>query len=281
VLEQYPPLVINVALSGTVPRRANNPMTPITPEDMAADVDRCYRAGARVFHLHARDADERPVWRKEVFADIIGRVRQTAPDAILCVSTSGRVYTRVEERSDVLDLSGPLKPDLASLTLGSMNFPKEASVNAPDMIARLAARMAERGIVPELEIFEFGMIDYAHYLIKKGVLKPPFVFNLILGSLGTSAATGLNVSLMIERLPAGSFWAAAGVGRYQFFMNALGVVLGGHVRTGLEDNLFKDEAKQEPTDNVWMVETLAALATSVGRGVASSQEARRLMGIAP
>jgi 3-keto-5-aminohexanoate cleavage enzyme len=232
------PLVINLALTGMVPRRKDNPYLPVTPEEIAADVQRCFHAGARIFHIHARGKDEEPVYHREVFAEIIRKIKQNVPDAIICATTSGRVYKSFEERSDILDLAGDLKPDLASLTLGSMNFPKQASVNDPEMITKLARRMAERGIMPELEIFDFGMLDYAHYLIGRGVLKPPFIFNLLLGSLGTLSATPLNLALLIERLPPGSFWGAAGIGRFQFSMNALGVAMGGNVRTGLEDNLY-------------------------------------------
>src|SRR5689334_2683465 len=203
-----------------VPRRKDNPHVPLTAADIAADVQRCFAAGARIFHLHARREDEEPTYRREVFAEIIRQVKKNVPEAILCVTTSGRLYKRFEERSEVLDLEEALKPELASLTLGSLNFPKQASVNEPEMIAKLAHAMAERGIIPELEIFDFGMLDYAHYLIGRGILKPPFVFNLLLGSLGTLAATALNLALLVERLPANAYWSAAGIGRFQFPINA-------------------------------------------------------------
>jgi 3-keto-5-aminohexanoate cleavage enzyme len=160
-----------------------------------------------------------------------------------------------------------------------MNFPKQASVNEPDMIGRLAGTMRERGIVPELEIFELGMLDYAHYLIGKGTLRPPFVFNLLLGSLGTLAASPLNLALMVERLPTGSFWAAAGIGRFQFQMNALGIVFGGHARTGLEDNLHVDADTRELATNPLLVERLANLAAAAGRRLATPEEARALLGL--
>jgi uncharacterized protein (DUF849 family) len=195
------------------------------------------------------------------------------------VTTSGRKYKSFEERSDSLNLAGKLKPDLASLTLGSLNFPKQASVNEPEMIASLAACMLERGIVPELEIFDFGMLDYAHYLIGRGVLKPPFVFNLLLGSLGTLAATPSNLALLVERLPAGSYWSAAGIGRFQFPMNALGVAMGGQVRTGLEDNLYMDPEKQEPATNEKLVRRIISYALALGRPVASPEQARQMLGL--
>lgn len=275
----FAPLVINLAMTGMVPRRKDNPNVPLWADEIAADAKRCFDAGARIFHIHARDAAEEPTWQKEVFAEIIRKTRDAVPEVIICATTSGRLYKRFEERGAVLDLDGGLKPELASLTLGSLNFPKQASVNEPEMIAQLAGRMAERGIVPELEIFDFGMLDYAHYLIGRGVLKPPFVFNLLLGSLGTLAATPMNLALLVERLPAGSFWSAAGIGRFQFQVNALGVAMGGNVRTGLEDNLYMDAEKRDPASNERLVRRIAGLALALERPIATPDQARQLIGI--
>jgi uncharacterized protein (DUF849 family) len=273
------PLVIQVALTGMVPRRADTPHVPLTPQEIATDVQHCFEAGARVFHIHARDVTEEPTPRLEIFTEIVRRIRQLTPQAILSVTTSGRVHKAFEDRSEVLSLERDLKPNLASLTLGSMNFPKQASINEPEMIQRLAATMIERDIVPELEIFDMGMLDYAHYLIGKQILKPPFIFNLLLGSLGTLAATPLNLALMVERLPPNAFWAAAGIGRFQFDMNALSIVMGGHVRTGLEDNLYLDIEKRSLATNVQFVQRLANLAEAVGRSIATPDQARQLMGL--
>ncbi|HNX97721.1 MAG TPA: 3-keto-5-aminohexanoate cleavage protein [Candidatus Aminicenantes bacterium] len=272
--------MINLAPTGIVPSRRENPHLPVTPAEIAADVERCFAAGARVFHLHARTVDGEATCRREVFADIVSRVIQAVPQAIIGVSTSGRRFPSYQDRCEVLDLEGELKPDLASLTPGSMNFPREASVNEPETIARLAAAMHERGIVPELEIFDFGMLDFVHYLIGKGILRPPFVFNLLLGSLGTLAATPLNLALLTERLPAGAFWSAAGIGRFQFAMNALGTASGGHVRTGLEDNLFLDEDRLRLATNAGLVERIARLAEAQGRPLATPEQARQLLGLA-
>jgi 3-keto-5-aminohexanoate cleavage enzyme len=280
-LDINPPLVINLALTGMVPRRKDNPHLPVTPDGIASDALRCFNAGARIFHIHARGEDEQPVYHREVFAEIIQKIKQNVPEAIICATTSGRLYKSFEERSDVLSLGGEIKPDLASLTLGSLNFPKQASVNEPEMILKLAARMTERGIIPELEIFDFGMLDYAHYLISRGILKPPFVFNLLFGSLGTLSATPLNLALMVERLPAGSFWSAAGIGRFQFSMNALGVAMGGNVRTGLEDNLFMDSEKKELASNENLITRITTYALALGRNIATPNETRQMIGIVP
>ncbi|MGH9661034.1 MAG: 3-keto-5-aminohexanoate cleavage protein, partial [Bryobacteraceae bacterium] len=212
--------------------------------------------------------------------EILVKVRSVCPDAILCVSTSGRVFTRFEERSAVLDLAGPAKPEMASLTLGSMNFPQQASVNDPKMIHALAETMKERGILPELEVFDFGMLDYAKYLIERKVLAGPHYFNFLLGSLGTLSATPLNLAMLAESRPAGATWAAAGIGRFQFFVNALAIAMGGHVRVGLEDNLFLDTGKKEPATNLALVQRLVNLARAAGRTCATPAEARRIIGLA-
>jgi uncharacterized protein (DUF849 family) len=274
-----PPLVINAALTGMIPRKKDSSHVPVTPAEIAADAERCRRAGASIVHLHARDEDGQPTYRREVYAEIVAQVRDRCPDLVVCVSTSGRVFKTFEERADVLALDGDLRPDMASLTLGSLNFPGEASVNDPDMIRRLAERMRERGIVPELEIFDLGMLDYAKFLLERGVLEPPLYFNFLLGSLGTLSATPLHLALLVERTPAGSVWAAAGIGRFQSYVNTLAVAIGGHVRVGLEDNLWLDDARTQLATNEQLVERLAGVARAMGRQVADPRAARGLIGL--
>ena len=152
-------------------------------------------------------------------------------------------------------------------------------MNDPEMIRRLAERMRERGIVPELEVFDLGMVDYARYLIERGVLREPFYFNILLGSLGTLSATPFNLATVVRALPPGATWSAAGIGRFQFPMNALAIVTGGHVRVGLEDNLWLDRAKEQPATNEALVARLARLALASERPLATPAEARRLIGL--
>jgi 3-keto-5-aminohexanoate cleavage enzyme len=273
------PLIVNAALTGMVPTKADNPALPVTPEEIAEDAERCLDAGASIVHVHARDEDGRPTWRAEVYAEIVAGIRERRPDAIVCVSTSGRLWSDFERRAEVLDLDGALRPDLASLTLGSLNFPGQASVNEPDTIVRLAERMAERGIVPELEVFELGMVDYAKHLISRGVLRPPFSFNLLLGSRGTLSASLLHLGLLTEALPEGSVWAGAGIGRFQLGVNALSIAAGGHARVGLEDNLWLDGRKERPASNVALVHRLVGIAEACEREVATPAVARDLIGL--
>ena len=132
---QLQPLIINAALTGMVPTKADNPALPVTPEEITEDAARCIHAGASIVHLHARDDEGRPTYRKEVYAEILGAIRERCPSAILCVSTSGRTFKTFEQRADVLDLDDDVKPEMASLTLGSLNFPKQASASSRSSIS--------------------------------------------------------------------------------------------------------------------------------------------------
>jgi uncharacterized protein (DUF849 family) len=272
-------LIISAALTGMVPTRADSPYVPLTEEEIIADAIRCSRAGAAILHLHARDRFGQPTYRQEVYHKIILEIRMQCPDVIICVSTSGRVHNEFQRRSEVLNLEGDAKPDMASLTLGSMNFPKEASINTPEMIARLAAAMAEKQIKPELEVFETGMLNYAAYLIKKGLLRGKVFCNFLLGSLGTMPARICDIEHLKNTMPTDCIWAAAGIGRFQLPVNIAAIKMGGHVRVGLEDNLFLDYQKQELATNEQLVSRLVAFSRFIGREVATPTEARHLIGL--
>jgi len=272
-------LIINVALTGMVPTHDDNPHVPLTADEIAADCARCSALGASVFHLHARDSSGVATYRADVYREIIDKVKARCPDIIVCVSTSGRKFKSLAKRSEVLDLEGDVKPDMASLTLGSMNFPRQASVNDPAVIRGLAEKMRERGITPELEVFDLGMVDYSKFLIDRQVLTAPLYFNLFLGSLGTLSATPFNLATMIQSLPDGASWGAAGIGRFQFFVNSMAITMGGHVRVGLEDNLYMDTEKKVPATNPALVERIVRLAEAAGREIATPADARRLIGL--
>ncbi len=263
-----------------VPTRADTPHLPITPEEVAADVRRCADLGAAIVHVHPRDAGGSPTQDPMRALEFFGAIRDAVPEIVVCATTSGRRVPDLEPRAAVLDIVDErARPEMASLTLGSLNFPKQASVNAPDTIKGLAARMAERGIVPEWEIFDTGMIDFAHYLREHGLLGGPVYANILLGSLGTLSATPLNLALCVERLPAAATWAATGVGRYQFAVNKWAIAMGGHVRVGLEDNIWWDDGRTELATNPRLVERLVAIARASGREPATPRQVRELLGI--
>ncbi len=272
------PLIINAAITGMVPMPEHNASVPITVDQIIAEARRCAAAGASIIHLHAREAGGEPTWRRDIYQEIIDGIRSVCPDLLISGSTSGRLWSDFEKRAAVLDCH----PDFASFTPGSMNFPGAASVNPPEILRQLAAAMTKRGIVPELEFFEIGMIDFVRdFLVPKGWLRPPFYANLLLGSLGTMAASARNLVHMVDALPAGTVWSAAGIGRFQFRMNTLAIAMGGHVRVGLEDNLWMDDARTDPATNVRLIERVVRLANAAGRPVATPAEARSVLGLKP
>lgn len=272
-------LIINAAITGMVPTKADNPHLPVTADEIVADVKRCRDAGASIVHLHARNQDGEGTYHKAIYLEIMGRVRQECPDIIISGSTSGRIYREFWQRSEVLEPGPGVRPDLGSLTLGSLNFPNQASVNEPSMIEALASAMQARGIVPEWECFEVGMIDYAHYLIRKGILRKPYYSNLFLGSLGTISATPDNLTNMVRSLPEGTIWSATGIGRFQFSVNCLAIAMGGHVRVGLEDSLYYDESKKHLATNAGLIERLVRVARAMEREIATPDEARQIIAL--
>lgn len=276
----YQKLIINAALTGMVPTKNDNPNLPITPEEIITDAVKCFKAGASIVHLHARDEQGEPTYKKEIYAKIIEGIRTRCPDLIICVSTSGRVHNTFEKRSEVLELGGDLKPDMASLTMGSLNFPKQASINTPEMIEALALKMKDNGIVPEIEIFETGMINVAKVLMMKGNFIEPFYFNLLLGSLYSAPGTLFDLTYMVKSLPSGVQWGAAGIGKFQLTMNFAAILMGGNIRVGLEDNIYYDNNKTTLTTNEMLIQRVVRFAKEIGREVAPPQEAREIIGIA-
>ena len=270
--------ILSFAPTGLIPTKEMTPHVPILPDEIVNDVLNVVDLGISMVHIHARDpVTGKPTHEKEVYGEIIGRLRKKRRDLILCVSTSGRVFNRFDKRSDCLNLEGELKPDLGSLTLSSLNFNKQASVNSPQMIQDLARRMLERGIKPELEAFDLGMINYARYLIQKGLLQPPYYFNLILGNIACAQADMLHLGLMINELPERSIWSVGAVGDYQLKMNSIAIAAGGGVRVGLEDNIWYDAERTRLATNRDLVERIVYIAKAMGREPFSPREARGLL----
>lgn len=263
-----------------LPTRAQSPHVPLAPQEIAADVARCVALGVSMVHLHARGADGAPTEDPAVYAEIVGAVRARNADVVVITSTSGRLVQEVERRATTLYLEGGAKPDMASLTLGSMNFAASASVNDPKTIVRLAEIMRERGIRPELEVFDTGMVNFAKILIDKGLIAPPFYFNILLGNPGTAQATLLHLAAIVGDLPPQSIWSLAGIGRFQTRANALGVVMGDGVRVGLEDNLWLDAGRTRLATNEELVRRVVRQAAALERPVATPHGVRAMLGLA-
>jgi 3-keto-5-aminohexanoate cleavage enzyme len=273
-------LIINVALTGMVARRADSPHVPLTVEEIVEDGARCAALGATMLHLHARGSDQSPAWERGAFREIVLGLRERCPGVLLCVTTSGRDVADLAKRADVLDLDGGARPDMASLTLGSLNFRTQASVNAPDVIEGLARAMRDRGIRPELEIFDTGMAYLAHELLHREVIAPPLYANVLLGGPNSAPATAGALAALVDALPAGTTWGAAGIGAFQLKMNAIAIFAGGGVRTGLEDNLWLDARRRRPATNVELVERVADLARVADRPIATAEQTRERLGFA-
>jgi uncharacterized protein (DUF849 family) len=278
-LRPYSKLIINAAMTGMVPGKKDSPHIPITVEEIVEDAVRCVSAGASILHLHARDEDGKATYKSEIYARIIRAVREECTDVIICVTTSGRFYNVFEKRAEVLDLDGDVKPDMASLTLGSLNFPKQASINEPGIIMKLAERMANKDIKPELEVFDTGMVNTARYLYRKELIKPPFYFNVILGSIYSTQARMADFSHLVNLLPEDAVWAGGGIGVFQLVMNSAAIIMGGHVRIGLEDNIWYDNHKEELTTNEKSIQRIRRIAKEIGREIATPAEARKMLGL--
>lgn len=268
--------ILNFSPTGLIPTKDMTPHVPVNPTEIVKDVLEAANLGATMVHLHARDSVGIPTYKRDVYAEIIKGIRKKNEDLIIGVSTSGRNFTAFEQRSDCLNLSGEVKPDFASLTLSSLNFNKQASINAPQMIQDLAVKMLTRNIKPELEAFDVGMINYAKYLIKKDLLKPPFYFNLILGNIACAQADLLHLGIMLKELPEGSFWSLGGVGDQQLKINILALASGGGVRTGLEDNIWFDEERTKLATNRALIERVVTIAEAMGYTPYCPCEARAL-----
>ncbi|HXE72653.1 MAG TPA: 3-keto-5-aminohexanoate cleavage protein, partial [Candidatus Nitrosotenuis sp.] len=234
----YPPLVVNCCPTGMVPTRQMSPHVPLAADEIVAEAVALARAGAAILHLHARDETGAPTPSKEVYRRILCEVRQRVPEVILCVSTSGRLWSDFARRSEVLDLEGDARPDMASLTLGSMNFMRQASLNEPATIRDLARKMLDRGIKPEVEIFDLGMMDFAHRLVHEGLLPGVLYANILLGNLGTAPADLGCLSLIADRAPRPCVLSVAGLGAASLPVHMVALAAGMHVRVGLEDTLY-------------------------------------------
>jgi uncharacterized protein (DUF849 family) len=270
--------ILNFTPTGMIPTKKMTPHVPVTTDEIIEDVLEVSTLGVTMVHLHARDPSTgKPTYKKKIYSEIIRGIRKENKELILCVSTSGRTHNAFEKRSECLELDGELKPDFASLTLSSLNFNKQASINTPEMIKDLAKKMMDRGIRPELEVFDLGMVNYAKYMIGKGLLSPPHYFNIILGNIACAQADMLHLGLMVNELPEESIWSVGGVGNPQLRMNLLSIVSEGGVRLGLEDNIWFDEERTRLATNFDLVKRIVSIAKTIGKRPYTPIEARDLL----
>ncbi len=275
-------LIINFTPTGMIPTKEMTPHVPVSVNEIIEDVHRAVEIGITMVHLHARDSKTGiPTYKSEIYGDIISGIRSFSKDLIICVSLSGRNINEFEKRSEVLQLEGGLKPDMGSLTLSSLNFNHEASMNCPQMIRMLAKEMKSRGILAELEAFDAGMINYAKYLESKNILEPPHYFNLLFGNIACAQADLLHVGIMIRDLPENSIWTLAGIGNYQLMINSLAIVSGGGVRVGLEDNIWFDKARTKLATNLELLNRIHRLAEANERKTMTPSKLRKILHLEP
>lgn len=270
------PVVITAALVGAETTREQTPYLPISPEEIAQEAKRCRDAGASIVHLHVREPDGKPSQSAALFREAIERIRVLAPDLICQTSTGGAVGMDVAERAQPLGLTGAAKPDMATLTTGTVNFGDEVFWNPRPLVREIARRMRAAGIVPEIECFDAGMVDEAYALQKEGLLDFPAHFDFVLGVPGALAAKAAAIDFLRSQIPEGSTWTVAGVGRHQLPMAELAIERGGNVRVGLEDNVYVSKGVLAK-GSFELVERVVELAKARGRAVATPDQARDLL----
>jgi len=273
-------LVINFTPTGMIPTKEMTSHVPVSAQEIVEDIHRAVEIGITMVHIHARDAASgQPTWRAEVYEEIIAGIRRFSGDLVISVSLSGRTFADFDRRVEPLRLDGSVKPDMGSLTLSSVNFNREASVSSPDMIQALAREMKARGILPELEAFDTGMVNYAKYLERKGLLEPPHYFNLLLGNVACAQADLLHASVLIRDLPPNSIWSLAGIGDSQLMMNSVAIAAGGGVRVGLEDNIWYDRGRTRLARNEDLLKRIHRLAESNDREIMTPGELRGFLNL--
>lgn len=268
-------IVITAAIVGAEVTRAQNPHVPYTADEIAREAKRCVDAGASIIHLHVRDAEGRPSQDEGRFRAAIEAIRATS-DVVIQVSTGGAVGMSVEERLGGL----ACQPEMATLNCGSVNFGDDVFLNSlPDM-REVARRIRARGIVPELELYEVGHLDNARLLEREGLLIPPHWVQFVLGVPGAIGARESVLRFMVSELEPSAHWGVAGVGRHEFPMAELAITLGGHVRVGLEDNLYLERGVLSE-GSAPLVEKAVSLARAHGREVVSAQVVRSWLQSSP
>ena len=269
------PVVITAALVGAETTREQTPHLPISAEEIGEEALRCREAGAAMVHLHVREPDGRPSQRKELFAAAIAAVRQRC-DILVQVSTGGAVGMSADERCGALDLTGPLKPDMATLSTGSVNFGDDVFLNPRPFVLEIARRIRACGARPEVECFDAGMMDEALFVAREGLLELPAHYDFVLGVPGALAADESALRFLVSRLPAGSSWTVAGMARHELPMAELALAMGGHVRVGLEDNIYLSKGVLAK-GSYELVAAAAERALAAGRRPATPSEARALL----
>ncbi|WP_342636829.1 3-keto-5-aminohexanoate cleavage protein [Enterovirga rhinocerotis] len=284
-------MIVSCAVTGGSPMTKNSRYVPITPKRIAEEALAAARAGAAVVHIHVRDPETgAPGGGVELFREVVSRIRDSGSDVVINLTTGpgARFDPPIDDpRSAEVMVRPPdervehvvaLRPEICSLDIATMNFGASPIVNSLDHIRHMARAIYEAGVKPELEVFDLGQVGYALYLIEQGIIEKPPFFQFCLGIRGGAPATTEAMTAMKNMLPAGTVWSAFGISRSEFPMVAQSVILGGHVRVGLEDNLFIAQGELAE-GNAPLVERAVTIVTSIGEDIASPADARRILSL--
>ena len=268
------PCIITVAITGALPTKADNPAVPVTPSEQIESTHEAYEAGASLVHIHVREEDQSPSSDPDKYAAVQEGVRKYCPEMIIQFSTGGRGRDQSKRGAMLCHI-----PDMASLATGSVNFPKGIYENPPEFVDGLAMQMLDFCIKPEIEVFDVSMLYNAANLVKRGLLKEPAHVQFVMGIPNALPARRSLLEFLISELPdvlPGATWTAAGIARYQFDVNKWCLELGGHCRTGLEDNV-KFNKERLATSNAELVKKIVDVAGEYGRRAATPKEARGIL----
>ncbi|MBP2639268.1 MAG: kce 5 [Firmicutes bacterium] len=267
--------IITVAVTGAFPTKEHNPNIPLTPKEIAADVVECWKAGAAVAHLHMRDDEGKGTMNKDKFKETVELIRAQC-DIVLNLTTSGDLFATDETRmAHVIEL----KPEMASYDAGSMNWMHSGLfLNPPQFLEKLGKVMLENNVKPEIEIFDAGMVYNSFYYIKKGVLATPAHYQFVLGADGGTAATVENLVYLKSLIPSEATWSALGIGKGHLPVLFATLALGGHVRVGMEDNVYYAKGRLAKS-NAEFVARAARLIGEANKTVATPDEARKILGL--
>jgi 3-keto-5-aminohexanoate cleavage enzyme len=270
------PCIITVAITGSLPKKKDNPAVPITPAEQIESTHEAYEAGASLVHLHVRNDDGTPTSSPERFAEVMAGIRRHCPDMIVQFSTGGRSGAGRERGAHLA-----LRPDMGSLATGSVNFPTRVYDNAPDLVEWLAAEMKAKGIKPEVEAFDLSMIFQAARMEQEGQIVGPLHVQFVMGIKNAMPVDREVFEFYVRtlrRLSPKATWTGAGIGREQMTLARWSLELGGHCRTGMEDNARLDRDTLAPS-NAALVKAVVRLCDEHGRRVATAAQARALLGL--
>lgn len=266
--------VLTAALTGPIATKSDNAALPTTPEEIAAEARAAYEAGASVVHVHLRDAHGRPTADLGIARTVVSMIEEACP-ALIQLSTGVGLGVPFEEREALVEV----RPAMATLNVCSMTFGDAEFRNPPSAVRRLAARMREIGVKPELELYDTGHVEMALALFEEGLLEAPLQFSLVLGVRGGMPASVESILQVVRRLPEGSIWQVIGIGRANLQMTAMGLAMGGNARTGMEDTLMVRRGVPA-SGNGELVARLSEVAKALERPPADVEATRRRLGLA-